>query len=59
MKKKHARALFELDVFRGQHPDERTNAQWVADMLAKGITWDRITPGRQMYTTIKNKNAAR
>lgn len=55
MKNKHSRYISEMEVFRGQHPDERTNEQWVADMLAKGIKWDRVTHGREMYTTNKNK----
>ena len=59
MRNKHGRYKSEMELFRGQHPDNRTNEQWVADMLAKGIKMERATHGRQIYTTNKNKSATR
>lgn len=45
----------QFDIFRNQHPDERSNAQWVKDMLDKGWDFDRRTSGQSEWQRINKR----
>lgn len=44
-----------IDVFRHEHPDNRSNQQWVKDMISAGWDWDRQTTGQSEFQRVVKK----
>lgn len=44
------------DMFiRGEHPDTRSNAEWVKQMNANGWNWDKGTKGQSEWKRVNAK----
>jgi hypothetical protein len=44
-----------LFFIRGEHPDKRTNAEWVRHMKSIGWDWDKDTKGQSDWKRLNTK----
>jgi hypothetical protein len=54
-KRKRLRTDQEIDLLRGEHPDTRSNAEWVKQMKDRGWNWEKPTKGQSIWKQLNGK----